>query len=281
MVMKKLGFLFLFIVLGVALFWASPSVQAIPTGGGGGNCFNYGSDAIDDLTSTPFSFNCATSSTVYFGVCDNGSVPNDDTFTMEYGGNIVAYNYFQNNLEYAYIGSASASAGTNTGLLTSTSNAPVHPATYFFVTSSDPGELSAYLGAFCGVDFAGQGVAGICDRFVPVFTTDKAPSNGTLKFNVQFGEDSREEGSTLRVWDISAGQQINNDYVIVPAPQWARLWWQPDGENTWYLLPSQYWLGDGTSRSEYGVSCDTTVVPSYHTSFANAIPQSEVPAFHP
>ncbi len=118
-----------------------------------------------------------------------------------------------------------------------------------------------------------------CDKQVPVFTTDTAPTGGTLEFHALFGELGRVEGITLRVWDVTAGQQINNDKVAVHAPKWVRVWWQPDGDPTWYLLPSQYWSGDGTVASEYGVSCGNASVPTYHTSFGRAIPESQVPIF--
>ncbi|MCP5094924.1 MAG: CSLREA domain-containing protein, partial [Chloroflexi bacterium] len=120
---------------------------------------------------------------------------------------------------------------------------------------------------------------GDCNRMVPVFTTDGAPTDGTLEFHVLFGELGRVEGYTKKVWNVAAGQQISNDLVDVSAPKWVRLWWRPDGDSMWYLLPSQYWVGDGTVASEYGVSCGTDPVPSYHTSFANAIPESQVPIF--
>ncbi len=118
-----------------------------------------------------------------------------------------------------------------------------------------------------------------CDKQVPVYTTDTAPTDGTLEFHVLFGELGQLEGITLRVWDVTAGQRINNDKVAVHAPKWVRVWWQPDGDSTWYLLPSQYWSGDGTVASEYGVSCGNASVPTYHTSFGSAIPESEVPIF--
>lgn len=118
-----------------------------------------------------------------------------------------------------------------------------------------------------------------CHKQVPVFTTDSAPTDGTLEFHVLYGELGRIEGITLYVWDVSAGQQINNDKVAVTASKWVRIWWQPDGDTTWYLLPSQYWTGDGTAASEYGVSCGDYAVPSYHTSFGSAIPEDDVPFF--
>ena len=123
------------------------------------------------------------------------------------------------------------------------------------------------------------GIGNSCNKKVPLFTADSAPTDGTLEFHVLYGEFARKEGISLHVWDVSAGQQINNEEVTVRAPKWVRIWWQPDGDANWYLLPSQYWSGDGTVLSEYGVSCSDANVPSYHTSFANAIPESDVPIF--
>jgi uncharacterized protein YraI len=118
-----------------------------------------------------------------------------------------------------------------------------------------------------------------CRRNVPVFTTDAAPSDGTLLFMTQLAGDSpRRDAAIQRVWYVGAGQQINNDMVPnVPAPRWARLWWQPDDDFAWYLLPSQYWHGDDTSADLYGVSCKPAVQPSYHTSFSSAIPEEQLP----
>jgi hypothetical protein len=118
-----------------------------------------------------------------------------------------------------------------------------------------------------------------CQQDVPIYTTDVAPSDGELVFGTQFGsEDHRRDTTIIKWWSVSAGQQINN-FVIsnVPAPRWARLWWQPDDEFDWYLLPSQYWQGDGTAASLYGVSCKPAVQPSYHTSFSSAIPEDRLP----
>jgi hypothetical protein len=114
---------------------------------------------------------------------------------------------------------------------------------------------------------------------VPVFTTDLAPGDGTLVFRTQLdGKDRREDTAILKTWDVAVGQRIDNDIVYdVPAPRWARLWWRPDGESTWYLLPSQYWQGDGTTASLYGVSCESVSQPPYHASFSSAIPEDELP----
>lgn len=275
---KKLALLVSFLLLALVLFKVPVSVQATPVA----DCEAYATSdpgGIPPLSSVDINFNCAASATVLFGVCDSGPVPNDDLFNIVYGGNIVTFNYYSGTSEFVVIGSAQTSVGGNVATLNSVNNAA--GATYSYALSTDQGGVESYLEANCGVDFAGIGSLGACDRFVPVFTTDKAPANGTLKFNVLFGEKNREEGITLKVWDITAGQQINNDMVIFPAPNWGRLWWQADGESTWYLLPSQYWQGDGTSASEYGLSCDSGGVPSYHTSFAKAIPESQLPTFTP
>lgn len=117
-----------------------------------------------------------------------------------------------------------------------------------------------------------------CLRDVPVFTTDTAPTDGELMFDFG-GEGYRTDSAILRSWEVAAGQQVNNDIVSnVPAPGWARLWWQPFGDSTWYLLPSQYWRGDGMTTSFYGVSCEPAAQPSYHTAFGSAIPEDQLPS---
>ena len=118
-----------------------------------------------------------------------------------------------------------------------------------------------------------------CNKKVPVYTIDTAPTDGTLILQVLFGELGRLEGITMKIWDVAAGQRINNDKAPVHAPKWVRVWWHPDGDPSWYLLPSQYWVGGGTVASEYGVSCGDAPAPTYHTSFGSAIPESEVPIF--
>ncbi|MBN1136905.1 MAG: LysM peptidoglycan-binding domain-containing protein [Anaerolineae bacterium] len=116
-------------------------------------------------------------------------------------------------------------------------------------------------------------------RTVGVLVTDPAPSNGELQLRVQYGYLNQVEGWTLKVWHITAGQYINNEVVSVEPPKWVRLWWKPEGSTMWYLLPSQYWQGDHTSRSEYGVDCMPLPggLAPYVTSFSLAIPESDVP----
>lgn len=277
---KLLVVLVAMLVLVLASSWLSVSVSsATPLS----DCNAFGIGSIPDLSSLDFTFNCVADNTVYFGACDSGGVPNDDLFNITYEGSVVTYNHYVGAQEFVYIGQAQVISGTHLATLNSLSTTPYPPATFGVGVSSDMAEVNNFLVAYCGTDFGGVAAvpSGDCVKNVPVFTSDTAPTNGTLKFNVLFGEENREEGRTQRVWNVTAGQRINNDLVSVNAPQWARLWWQPEGESTWYLLPSQYWLGDGTPASEYGVECKYDGAPSYHTSFASAIPESEVPAFHP
>lgn len=276
--MKKYLVILSAIVLVLTFSWLSVSVSnATPLA----DCSTFSTGDIPDLSSLNISFNCISDNTVYFGACDSGSVPNDDLFNITFQGSVVAYNQYVGGEEFVSVGAAQVLAGTHSATLNSLSTTPFPPATYSYAISSDMAELSSYLGGACGVDFGGFNPGGECVKNVPVFTTDTAPSDGTLRFDVLFGEQNREEGRTLRIWDVEAGQQLNNDMVSLKAPKWARLWWQPDGASSWYLLTSQYWLGDGTSASEYGVDCKSTGAPSYHTSFSSAIPESEIPIFNP
>lgn len=268
--MKK--FLVLSILLLVVAVLAA-TVSASPTA----DCEAFQTGGIAPLSSLEIAFTCQQEATVYFGVCDSGSVPNDDEFNISFNSNIVASNWYSGGQEYAYMGSSLAAAGSHSAVLNSL-NIAVGDATFSYGISTDLSAISAYLQGACGADFGGTAnIGGQCVRNVPLFTTDTAPTNGKVSFNVQFGEMSRREGRTLKTWDIKAGERINNSTVPVPAPQYVRVWWQPEGDSEWYLLTSQYWQGDGTTASEYGVDCSLDGVPSYHTSFANAVPEAEVP----
>lgn len=273
---KVLAFALLVVLLATSVFVVAPT-SASPAA----DCQSFGFGGIPNLSSLAIDFSCTNDATVYFGVCDSGGVPNDDLFTIVYNDVIVSSNQFIGSQEFVTIGQALLASGIHVAMLKSINDAPALPATYSYAISSDQAEVASYLRSYCGSDFSSGPVFGDCVKSVPVFTMDAAPSNGTLKFDILFGAQSREEGINLRTWDVVAGQQINNDTVLMPAPYWARLWWQPEGEDVWYLLPSQYWVGDGTRASEYGLSCDLSGVPSYHTSFESAIPESEVPLFDP
>jgi hypothetical protein len=90
-------------------------------------------------------------------------------------------------------------------------------------------------------------------------------------------EDSREVSGLMMEWDIVSGQQLNNEMVLdLPSPRYARLWWQPAGSSDWFMLTSQYWHDGKTAASEYGVECAAGAQPSYHTSFASAVPEAAV-----
>lgn len=244
------------------------------------DCEAMASDAIPNLTSLDFSFNCGAPAPVYFGVCDSGGVPNDDLFNIQYNGVVVTSNFYLGGAEFFVLGSAQSSAGANSATLHSTNNTPFPPATYSYAVSADPGVVTDYLVAFCGADFQGPGMpaGAACYRNVPVFTTDKAPSDGTLEFRIMLGnEDSREVSGLIKTWDIRAGQQLNNDLVNqVLGPRYVRLYWQADGQDDWTMLTSQYWHNEGTKNDEYGVDCRYPAQPSYHTSFASAVPVEDV-----
>lgn len=271
-----------FVLASILALLAVMAIQAAPTKAGGGDCRALNRGNLTPLDSLDIDFTCGASTTVYFGACDSGNVPNDDLFNITFMGSEVSNNYYLGDFELVNVGQAQAAAGAQIATLNSLNTTPFPPATYSYAISPDQSEVTSYLAAWCGTDFTGTdpSITG-CLRSFPVFTTDTAPSAGTLKLNVLFGTMNREEGATYKTWNVTAGQRINNDMVTIPTPRWVRLWWQPTGSTTWYLLPSQYWLGDGTPASEYGLTCGTDNGPSYHTSFANAIPASEVPAFHP
>lgn len=271
--MKKILVLSILLLV-VAVITAT--VSASPTA----DCEAFQKGEIPALSSLEIPFTCQQEATVYFGVCDSGGVPNDDEFNIIFNSNVVAYNWYSGDQEFAYLGASQAAAGNNSAILNSLNTTPFPPATYSYALSTDQSAVSAYLQGVCGADFGGTAdIGGQCVRNVPVFTTDTAPTNGTVSFNVQFGEMGRREGRALKTWDIKAGQQINNSTVPVPAPQYVRLWWQPEGDSQWYLMTSQYWQGGGTKASEYGIDCSLDGAPSYHTSFADSVPEAEVPLF--
>lgn len=114
-----------------------------------------------------------------------------------------------------------------------------------------------------------------CSKNVPIFSIDTAPSDGSLALRVQANSDAyRKDSEYISYWEIQEGERIDQTYSIT-GPKWVRLWWQPDTESTWYLLPSQYWHNEGLPGDLYGVSCDSEGQPSYHTSFGSAIPEEE------
>ncbi|MCA9926550.1 MAG: hypothetical protein KC421_29480 [Anaerolineales bacterium] len=232
-------------------------------------------------TSTTVSFDCSADTVVYFGVCDDGGVPNDDLFNMVFDGKVVTSNYYVNNTdEYTVLGSGLGLTGTNLVDLNSLNSTPYPPATYAYAISPNSGDVVTHLQTWCGTDWKGigNGVGASCDTNVPVFTTDTAPSDGTLELHVLLGnEGARTDEILFQTWDVSAGEQINNAYVTnLPAPRYLRTWWQPAGSSDWYLLTSQYWQGGWTVQDEFGLECGVSPQPSYHTSFASAVPESDV-----
>ncbi|MCA9950134.1 MAG: hypothetical protein KDE48_10840 [Anaerolineales bacterium] len=272
---KYLTVVGLVIMVSVLVFLALP-LGAAPAS----DCNAFDTGGFAPLGSVSIPFSCAADATVYFGVCDSGSVPNDDLFNIDHTGTIVAYNYYVGAEEYAVIQSQNLTAGDYTVIMNSL-NVGVGQATYSYGISTDKSEITGYLSQVCGTDFGGTTPPATCSygpRDVPVFTEDTAPTNGTLEFRIMLGnEDSREEAGLMKTWNLSAGQRVNNEIVPDPVnPRWARLWWQPEGDSSWYLLPSQYWHGDGTLDSEYGIECEESPQPSYHTSFETAVPEADV-----
>ena len=154
-------------------------------------------------------------------------------------------------------------------------------APYLLAITPSEAETGYKLLSYCGFDYAGQTITpSECLRDVHLHTEDVAPSNGRLILNVDFGTLNRPEGNTIAMVSITAGEKVDTA-VLFEGAKWARLWWQPVGSSDWYLLPSQYWQGDGKGHSEWGISCETLDAPSYHTAFANAIHSSDVPLFNP
>ena len=232
-------------------------------------------------SSTTVSFDCSVDQEVYFGVCDSGGVPNDDLFDMVFNGQLVTYNYYQAVTdEYTVMGSATAPAGTNYVDLNSLNSTPYPPATYAYAISPEVGDVVNHLQTWCGADWKGvsSGVSSNCDTNVPIFTTDAAPSDGTLELHVLLGnEGARGDEIVFQTWDLTAGQQLNNVFSTnLPAPRYLRFWWQPAGSSDWFYLTSQYWQGGGSLSDEFGLQCGPSPQPSYHTSFANLVPESDV-----
>lgn len=271
--MKKT--LIILVALLVLAFSASQLVYAQQNA----DCTTIDSGDMTPLTSISVPLTCEADQIVYFGACDSGPVPNDDEFEMVFNGAVVSRNGFVDGREYVDIGSALVTAGEHEVTLRNLANR-IPYATYTYAISTDRQMVEATMREQCGADFVGIGIPTIagCLRSVPVFTEDTAPSAGRVELRVQYGEMARVEGYLLRSWTLEEGERINNDYALVNAPKYVRVWWQPEGNSTWFLLPSQYWQGGTTLASEYGVSCDNKGVPSYHTSFANAISETAVPA---
>jgi hypothetical protein len=242
---------------------------------------------IQALSSLSFGIVCDQETTVYFAICDGNSTNPPEGLTSrnlfelrDAAGRLLSYNRFKNGREYVSIGSIQLAAGIHTLTATSLNSSDLLIVGFEAVTGQDRGWVVQQLSTYCGSDFNGTYpiASSSCTVNIPVFTMDTAPSAGELRFDVQFGQLNREEGWTLQTWQVSAGQRLNA-MVYAPGHHWGRLWWKPAASQTWYLLPSQYWTGDSTSRSEYGYDCRSGTAPSYHTAFNRAIPNNQVPLF--
>ena len=245
------------------------------------DCSAFNTGSINDYGSLNVPFSCSQTNggvTVYFGVCDSGSVANDDLFNFTFNGSVVSSNRYDSNRELVTIGTAVVGDGGHSALVQSVSSNSTPPATYGYGLSTSYGAVVNFLQLYCGSDILNPAVTASsdCVRILPVRTEGEAPTNGVLKLMVQYGTSNYPEGYTLGYWTLQAGQYLNNAPVHVPAPQYARLWWQPEGTNDWYLLPSQYWHNTGTLASEYGAAC-IDGLPSYHTGFDRMIHTSAIP----
>lgn len=271
----------LFLLTALFLYVGQPMLTTPVAASPVGDCDSFGTD---DPSSTPveISFTCAEATTAYFGICDSGPAL-DDYFNIQFNGAVVASNDISGENEIVNIGAAATVAGENTAFLIRTAGGGT--ATYSYGISTDATAVESYLVANCGGDFTPPSSNPVqqstCNGVVAVFTQDKAPGNGTLEFHQLFGnEGAFEDELVMKTWTLTEGEQINNATVSnLSSPRYARVWWIPDGSSERYLLTSQYWSNSGTLTSEYGIACGSAQ-PTYHTSFENGVPESEV-CFNP
>ena len=270
--------LLIFVSVFVALFVLVGQFRSLHASTSTADCYQAGSGGS---YSFDFDFTCADAQTVYFGVCDSGPVL-DDFFEIAYKGSVVGANIIVGNDEIITVGSGSSDAGANTATL-NVLLAPDGAPTWSYAVSSAQSDVEAYLSANCGGDIGGfvpvsTSNISTCQNNVALFTEDGAPTDGTLEFHILLGnEGARGDEQIMMTWDLTEGAQINNAPLTdLPSPRYARVWWQPDGASDWYMLSSQYWSsGSWSTDQEYGITCNDPQ-PSYHTSFANAVPESDV-----
>lgn len=232
-------------------------------------------------------FDCEVEDYVYVGICDVGGDRPDDLFQVRYSdGYIASENGVDpNGRETVDVNLIYLRSGKNTVTVNSVSDSGFAP--YYLVMGGSAAEVGYRLLNNCGYDYVGEGFdynssnPDSCAVDIQVFMEDAAPSAGKIIVTYQYGTLNRPEG-IMRASTIAADSERIDWKVNVPAPKWLRVWWQPANQTSWYLLPSQYWQGDGTSESEYGVWCaDDDQLPSYHTAFDRAIPASDVPLYTP
>ncbi len=276
--MNKQGYVLLLVLLGAVLFFGKvTATEAAVTA----DCFTehqeayFGSPADED-----FNFTCASAQTVYFGICDNYIIP-ERSYTITFKGDIVARNTFSGASQSVFIGSGMSDAGDNM-MTVNIVDVPGYDVVYLYAVSSDYQEVVDVLSPCLDSSDDGSGEApnvqnGGCYGSMPVFTADTAPSAGTLELHVLLGnEGARSDEQIMETWHIGEGDQINNAMVHdLKGRRYARLWWQPDDSDEWYLLPSQYYHEGNSTADEYGIACNSSQ-PSYHTSFADAIAESNV-----
>ena len=287
---------FTILFAGLLLFIGGAATTQEVSAAPNADCLNAGNGSMADLSSWSFTFTCSAPATVYFGVCDSGSLRLDDFVNITYNGAIVASNSGTDGDEDITFGSADVTAGTHTATLNSVSDGS-GPVTFGYSVSADLNEAFLNAQLRCGSDYnvSSPTVPNVptttpttptttpattsfqCVAGVPVFTQDTAPSAGKLVLMAAYGLGSKQpEGRTVASWNVAEGQRLNNALVAVEAPNHIRLWWQPADSDTWYLMTSQYWNGTGAMSGEFGVAC-VSAMPSYHTSFADAIAANDLP----
>ncbi|MEM7802945.1 MAG: hypothetical protein AAF633_27390 [Chloroflexota bacterium] len=262
----------------IFLFPADASAQS-------GSCGSlYSQSDLPSLGEKSLTLNCDADEYVYIGICDVGGDRPDDLFQVRYSDGFIAS---QNGVdphgrETVDINLLYLREGKNTITINSVSDSGYAP--YLLAMGGSASEIGYRLLSGCGYDYVGEGFTNqfdsdTCRVDIQVFMEDAAPESGKVIVTYQYGELNRPEGIMRASTIVSAGERVDWK-VNVPAPKWLRVWYQPSGSTTWYLLPSQYWQGTGTPDSEYGIWCaDDDQLPSYHTSFDKRIPASDVPLF--
>ena len=100
------------------------------------NCEAFNTGSINDYASLNVTFTCTQpTQTVYFSVCDSGSVANDDLFNMSFNNSVVSSNRYDNNRELVTVGSMSVNSGSHSVIVQSISAGGDPPATYGYAVS--------------------------------------------------------------------------------------------------------------------------------------------------
>lgn len=118
----------------------------------GGDCNASGSGRFLNNPGPTISFTCAAPSIVYFGICDDGPLPEDDLLSITFGGRVVSRNDYANGVEIVVIGSGQSEAGSNSAIIERLNFIENDYATYAYAVSADPQEVESALAPVCGAD---------------------------------------------------------------------------------------------------------------------------------